>query len=171
MLIPGQDPPISLDYFLETCGYTMKETDVEIMLGAKLVPGDDAQHPAIARWNDWERTLRNELANARAAKTGIDAEKYHREGNSTTGVAEPVREALSATNPAAAEAVLDAARWRFLDEVEASHNFDLTKLIVYYIRLQIAERAAVMNRKHGEENYQEIYKSITEKIHQAYDGE
>lgn len=171
MLSLGQEPPISIDYFLENCSYTMGEEDYQVLLSAVIVPVQKSAHPAIAMWQNWERTLRNELAVLRSQKTGIDYEIYLREGETTTGVSDAVREAGNAANPQIAEDILDSARWRFLDEIEGAHNFDLTKLIVYYLKLQIAERKMMMNQQNGENKYQEIYQGITDKIHQSYDGE
>ncbi|MDC7227158.1 MAG: DUF2764 family protein [Spirochaetales bacterium] len=171
MLILGQEPSVSLEYFLENCRYTMNENDYETLLTAGLIPDNASEYPAVVRWQNFERTLRNELAAVRSQKTGIDYDTYRREGETVTGVADAVREASSAANPEIGEDILDAARWRFLDELESSHNFDLTKLIVYYIKLQISERRKMMNEQNGREKYGEIYQGITDKIHQSYDGE
>ena len=171
MLTLGQEPAISLEYFLENCSYTMTSQDYELMLTAKIEPEGKSDHIAINMWRNWERTLRNELAVARSQKTGIEYEKYLREGDSTTGVSDAVRDAMNAANPKIGEDILDNARWRFLDEIEGTHTFDLTKLIVYYLKLQLLERRRMMNDKDGKEKYQEIYQGITDKIHQSYDGE
>ena len=171
MLTVNQEPPITIDYFLETCRYTMTEKDFSVLQSAALVPSDSASHNAIKKWQDWERTLRNELIKMRSQKTGIDGSKYQRDGDSTTGVFDAAREAFNSVNPKVGEEVLDNARWRYLDELESGHNFDLTKLIVYYLKLQISERKANMNIDNGRIKYQEIYDSITDKIHQSYDGE
>jgi len=171
MLILDQDPPVSLEYFLENCRYTMSEDDYATLISAEIIPKQQSTNSTISMWQNWERSLRNELSAVRSQKTGIDYEKYLREGDSSTGVFDAVRDASGAANPKIGEDILNAARWRYLDELESTHNFDLTKLIVYYLKLQIAERRNLMNFKNGEEKYKGIYQDITEKIHQAYDGE
>ena len=171
MLTLGQEPSISLDYFLENCRYTMSDKDYETLAEAKIVPGSKSDNSAIQLWQNWERSLRNELSVVRGQKTGIDYEKYLRDGEKATGVFDAVREASNAANPKIGEDILDAARWRYLDEIEGTHSFDLTKLIVYYLKLQLLERRSIMNDKNGREKYQDIYQGITDKIHQSYDGE
>ena len=166
-----QDPPITSEYFLDTCRYTISEKDYQILQSARLLPEEVTGHPALEQWNAWETALRNELAKLRAANTGMDAEPYLREGGNGSGSFETAREAAGAANPAAGEDVLDMARWRYLDDMGTGHIFDMTALIIYYLKLQIAERRVVRTPEAGKVNYQEIYDRITAKIHQSHDGE
>lgn len=166
-----QEPPITSEYFLDACKYTIKEKDYSILLMATLRPEGTAVHPAIAKWYAWETTLRNELVKIRAQNTGFDSQQFIREGGSFAGGFDIAREATGAQNPAISEDVLDRARWRYLEEMEIGHIFDMTALIVYYLKLQIAERRRIMTTEVGTENYKEIYNRITEKIHQSHDGE
>ncbi len=171
MLSSNQQPSITIDYFLETCRYTLSEKDFNTLIKADIVPGGEKVNGVLEKWQNWERSLRNELVKMRSQKTGIDSEKYLREGDTATGVFDAAREAFGSANPKIGEDILDNARWRFLDELEFGHNFDLTKLIIYYLKLQIAERKKNMNDEAGSVKYKEIYDSITDKIHQSYDGE
>ncbi|MDC7125972.1 MAG: DUF2764 family protein [Spirochaetales bacterium] len=170
MLVFNQAPQITVEYFLETCRYTLSEKDYETLISSVDTEGGE-KHPAVKQWLLFEKSLRNELVKMRASKLGKDADKYMRPGDSTTGVYDAAREAFGASNPKAGEEILNEARWRYLDEIENTHNFDLTKLIVYYLKLKIAERKEVMSDKNGEEKYKEIYNGIAEKIHQSYDGD
>lgn len=171
MLVLNQEPPITVEYFLETCSYTLNEKDYETLITAINAPVEAPLHPTIAAWQNWERSLRNELVKMRAVKTEMDSEKYLREGDASTGVFDAAREAFGAANPKIGEQILDSARWRYLDELENSHNYDFTKLIVYYLKLQITERKRIMTDHNGENKYKEIYNGIADKIHQSYDGE
>ena len=172
MLQKDTEPPITLDYFLETCRYTVSESDYTVIEGAGILPGQNISgNDAIGKWNMWETTLRNELARLRAGNTGIEAGRYLVDSETAAGPADIARSAVNASNPRVGEDILDAARWNFLDEMESGHNFDLTSLIVYHLKLQIAVRKKMMNRQQGEEKYRELYDSIADKIHQSYDGE
>jgi hypothetical protein len=166
-----QEPPITSEYFLDTCRYTLKEKDYQTLLMASITPEGQAVHPVIAKWYAWEITLRNELVKIRAQNTGFDAEQFLVENDSNSSAFESVREATAAANPAIGEDVLDRARWRFLEEMEMGHIFDMTALVVYYLKLQIAERRKVMTVKKGSGNYKELYNRIMAKIHQSHDGE
>ena len=115
--------------------------------------------------------MRNELVKMRAQNTGFDAGSFVREGGNGSGSFDTAREAAGASNPAVGEEVLDRARWRYLEEMEIGHIFDMTALIVYYLKLQIAGRRTVMTAEAGSSMYREIYDRITAKIHQTRDGE
>ena len=166
-----QEPPITSEYFLDACKYTITEKDYQTLLMATIMPEGVPSHPAIAKWYAWEITLRNELVKLRAQLTGFEAEQFIKETDSTCGGFDIAREASGAANPALGEEVLDRARWRYLEEMEIGHIFDMTALIVYYLKLQIAERRKVMNVENGTANYKELYNRITAKIHQSHDGE
>ena len=166
-----QAPPVTAEYFLETCKYTLKDADYKILISALLLPEAGSDFPAVSKWRSWETTLRNELARLRAQNTGFDADEFIKECDFMTGAYSAAKDALSAADPAAGEYLLDKARWTFLDELELGHHFDLTKLVVYYLKLQIAERRSAMTKENGEKKYEELYNHITDKIHQSYDGE
>ncbi|MBI9105522.1 MAG: DUF2764 family protein [Spirochaetales bacterium] len=166
-----QEPPITIEYFLDACSYTIKEKDFHILQMATILPEGKPSHPAIASWYAWEMTLRNELVKMRALNTGFDAAQYLREGDNVSGPFDAAREAVSSANPALGEDVLDRARWRYLEEMQMGHIFDMTALIVYYLKLQIAQRRKVMTVEKGTRIYKDLYNRITAKIHQSNDGE
>lgn len=166
-----QEPPITSEYFLENCSYTLSEKDYNILRTATMLPQGTPEHSAVAKWFSWEITLRNELVKMRAQNTGFDSEQFLMEGEYATGAFDTAREAVGSSNPAVGEDILDRARWRYLEDMEMGHIFDLTALIVYYLKLQIAERRKVMTVEQGTGNYKELYNRITEKIHQSHDGE
>ena len=98
----------------------------------------------------------------RAGKKGQDGEKYISAGTVETGVLETAREAFSCASPLDGEAVLDRARWEYLDMLEAGHYFDLGRLIIYFLQLQILYRKAQINREKGKSGFEELYRNITE---------
>lgn len=56
---------------------------------------------------------------------------------------------LSESNPLEAEIKLSALRWRFIEEKEPGHYFDLDFLVCYYLKLQILERLSKFDKKEG----------------------
>ncbi len=59
-----------------------------------------------------------------------------------------------------AEEYLNRERWIFLEELEVGHFFDLEKLIVYSIRLQLLERKKFFSMEKGKEHFLEMYEQI-----------
>lgn len=156
---------MSLDEFFDCCETTITEKDFNILKSAKLIPVDDSvsPEPVLEKWNSRERSLRNELVKMRAGKKGVDSEKYIAAGSLETGVIETAREAFGAPSPLDAELILDKSRWEFLEMLEAGHFFDLGKLVIYSLQLQLLQRKARINKEAGKAGFDEIYSSITGK--------
>ncbi len=148
--------------FLSTCETTISEKDFEDLKASLLLPiqGAVVSDPLLKGWYDWENTLRCELVKLRAAKKGTDAEKYITDNPGEAGLAEVAREAFNQSSPLESEKVLDRARWEYLDMLEAGHLFDIGKLIIYYLKLQLLNRRALLNREIGQQEYEKIYADI-----------
>ena len=166
MLRFEMEKPLPLDEFLSRCRVEMGEGEYKVLLSASIHPIGlhEPADPTLKRWWNWERTLRNELARLRAQRKGLDPERFLKPADWQVGPAEIAREALTRDDPLQTEEFLDRARWSFLGELEAGHFFDLGRLIVYFLRLQILHRRAFFNREAGTSRFQSIYTRITEEI-------
>lgn len=162
MLMWDSDKFMTESEFLYACESTVAEKDFETLKAALLIPvqGAAVTNPALKSWYDWENTLRSELVKLRAAKKGTDAEKYISDNPGEAGVVEIAREAFNQNSPLDGEKILDQARWDYLDMLEAGHMFDIGKLIVYYLKLQLLNRRAVLNKDKGQQEYEKIYADI-----------
>ena len=162
MLMWDSDKFMTESEFLYACESTVAEKDFETLKAALLIPvqGAAVTNPVLKSWYDWENTLRSELVKLRAAKKGTDAEKYISDNPGEAGVVEIAREAFNQASPLDGEKILDQARWDYLDMLEAGHMFDIGKLIIYYLKLQLLNRRAVLNKDKGQQEYEKIYADI-----------
>lgn len=164
-------PPSSTE-FLDMCRDRLEPEDFSLLERAALTPnGDpsavdlefetllDGPH-VVAAWLSWESRLRDELIRLRAPKLDVDGGRHLSGAAYTTGVYEIAREAVVAASPLEGEEILDRARWRYLDELEVGHFFDVAKLIIYYLKVQILERRSLFDRKHGEQRFGALYSAI-----------
>lgn len=167
-----QDHTPSSIEFLELCRSQIEPEDLALLERARLAP-DGAPIPVdlefetlldgqqtVRAWLNWESRLRDELVRLRAPKLETDASRFLSEAGYATGVYETAREAVSAASPLEAEELLDRARWRYLDELESGHFFDIAKLIIYYLKVQILERRALFSRERGEERFDAVYSAV-----------
>lgn len=163
------DPP-DINTFLEKCNMRLKERDYRYVKNSCLFDFDTSGkdiHPIYSKWLEWEMSLRNLLVRERASELKIDPAKYLRRANSTAQLHEIVRGAAHAENPLAGEAVLNKARWLFLDELEAGrHFFDVEKIIIYYLRLQLIQRKVRFTTDRGKKNFDSNYNKIMENYSQ-----
>jgi len=162
MLTLESDKFMTENEFLYACESTVAEKDFETLKASLLLPvqGVAVSDPVLRSWYDWENTLRSELVKLRATKKGTDAEKYISDNPGEAGVVEVAREAFNQSSPLEGEKVLDKARWDYLDMLESGHMFDIGKLIIYYLKLQLLNRRALLNRDRGQQEYEKIYADI-----------
>ena len=161
------DSPVILDSaaFLATCESNMEAEDFRLLSGCRLDPAEGGEgHPLLRKWRDWEISLRNELVRLRAQNLKADAEAWLREGGGAAGLTDAVREAAGMASPLEAELRLDRLRWSFLDELESGHIFDLERLMVYFLKLQLLERHLCFSADRGGASYRDIYQSVVSQI-------
>lgn len=155
-------PGITVDSFLSTCKLHLTVSDYTILVNSSIkVPESEGSLAGIAKvcW-DWEKSLRNELAKLRAAKMNISSDEYIRIGETIFDTYRIAAEAIKIESPLEAEGFLNAARLEFLDSVSVGHYFDLTFLVIYYLKLQIFDRVSSFDIDSGYKKYREIYTNI-----------
>lgn len=167
--------------FIALCAGELSPADFALLLEASIEPdpegspeaegssgdyasetgGPDASGRQTLRlWVSWERALRNELVKLRAQRLAVDGGRYLAEASFVPGVFEVAREAVGAETPLEGEAVLDRARWGKLDELETGHYFDVVKILLYSLRLQILGRRAQRTTERGRTSFDALYGAI-----------
>lgn len=171
------DSFLSVEDFLEICRRFMGDSDYAELESA-VVPLDPEQEPGnavLAAWHQRKRGLQNHLAMLRAAKKEQSADKHLRPDTDgrlhleLPGVLEAARAAAQEQSPLRAEEVLLRWEWNLLDELEVGHFFDLERLIIYYLRLQVLSRKARFNRPDGEARFKEVYEGVSQNFYGSED--
>ena len=161
MLFFDSEKFMSQEEFFECCETTISEKDFNTLKSAAVLPELNPNNNCVlSKWNSWENSLRDELVKLRAAKKGIDADKYAGGNAGESGVFELARDAFNASSPLEAETLLNKGRWEYLEMLESGHIFDLGKLIIYYLQLQILERKSQINHEKGQQNFKTLYSAI-----------
>jgi hypothetical protein len=93
----------------------------------------------LRRYKDFEKTLRQELVLFRQ----VNKEEAEYKPSGALG-----QHTLEGT-PLEIEVKLILLRWKFIEELEAEHYFDLEFLIFYYLKLQILERLFRFDKEKG----------------------
>jgi len=121
-------------------------------------------------WREWETALRNELVMLRGKKKGVETEEYLIGSPGIITAQQIAREAFVQESPLQAEDTLNRARWSYLDDLEVGHYFDIEKILVYALRLQILERKALFDEEKGREMFEKIYAEVTSPIYDNASG-
>jgi hypothetical protein len=160
------DPPMTEEEFIDICTKECSEKDFTLLQSISLTPpGSSGEtNTVVDSFYTWERSLRNELVILRAKKKGVDPDAYIREGNEDLGSVQTARGALMSESPLAVEETLNKARWIYLDQLETGHYFDLEKLAVYKLKLEILENKAKTDKERGKEMYHTIMDHCDKKL-------
>jgi len=103
--------------------------------------------PSVLReFKVFERNLREELSEWRKAqKSGGE---YR--------LPPALRAFVSEGNPLEIEKKLLHARWKFLEEKESEHYFDLEFLVIYFLKLQLLERMFTFDKEKGTQMFDSV---------------
>ncbi len=150
MLFFDVKPSMSVESFLADCRRLLTGPDYSLV--ARLLSEDDPEsssgersptttpNPAWKAWVRFNRDFRNELAWYRANRLSKDPQRYLRGLRfAEPFLAEQIQQASKTSNPLEAQKFLDKVKWRFLDEIERGHYYDIEFLCVYGLRLKILE--------------------------------
>ena len=161
MLFFDSEKFMTQEEFFECCEATISEKDFNTLKSALILPEENPDfNSVLTKWNNWESSLRDELVKLRAVKRGLDSDKYMSGSAGESGVSELARDAFNAPSPLEAETLLNRGRWEYLEMLESGHFFDLGKLIIYYIQLQILERKSQIDHEKGQQNFKTLYSTI-----------
>jgi hypothetical protein len=152
----------SREDFLLTCRQHISARHYRLLVSASTA---DLQAAAagcktLDLWCQWEISLRNELVRLRAKKRGREAETYLVESPGVLAPQTIAREAFAQDSPLQAEDTLNRGRWSYLDELEVGHYFDIEKILIYALRLQILARKALFDEEKGREMFDKVYSEI-----------
>jgi len=162
MLHFGVKPAISLEKFMQACQELLSEEDNKILKDCtqQNIYESNLNQTTFNKWRAFDTILRNELVKIRAGYRKIDPAKYLRQDGITESYIFHL--ALSAhRNPSILEGekTLDDGRWRFLDELEQGHYFDLDFLLVYCLKLLILEKWEKINEVDKKKSLEEALRS------------
>ena len=163
MLFYEEAAPLTRSEFVELCGIELADKDIELLLNSSISSLDSLTPTSatLEEWRTWERGLRNELVKLRAHNKGWEPSEYLRESDDVLGLHETAREAVNESSPLEGEDSLNKARWSYLDELETGHYFDVERLVVYCLKLQILERRAGFGKDQGTANFEMLIEGLS----------
>jgi hypothetical protein len=119
---------------------TIKNSDINYDLIKNDDPGE------VRNWKEMNSVLRGELASIRKARKRNLHEKYHGE----------IAKIFEEQNPLLMEKAVEHIRWNFIEEKEPDHNFDLERVILYYLKIRILTRLLAFNKEKGKERLEKL---------------
>ncbi|MDD5097507.1 MAG: DUF2764 family protein [Candidatus Omnitrophica bacterium] len=142
-------PALTLKGFLSSCADLLNPSELTLIQQAISTDAyalNVCVPTTLLKWKEFDLSLRNELARARAIRKKIPVEKFLRPANlSDINITHIAQAAIRNPSILEAEKYLDLERWKVLDEISSGHYFDLDFLLVYALKLVILERWEKIN--------------------------
>lgn len=154
-----ESPPITGAEFLRACEDNVSRRDHEDLRHIVEGEPDKAVHPFVRDWLCRETLLRNEIAIARAARLGVEADPFLRycefyEPYTAAAVAEIMggREDSRVVGPSPRdrEMAFDRFRWAVLDEMTVFTPFGIEAIFAFALKLGMALGWARLDAKKGQ---------------------
>ena len=111
----------------------------------------------INQWREWERSLRLNLARARAIKFKRDVPEAPVSPETAVAAA---KTAMAIDSPLEAELFLDKARWNAIESFMGYDIFSESAVYAYLLKLLLIERRTAFNAEEGFIEYQGLYAAI-----------
>jgi hypothetical protein len=171
-LLFEQEKSVDVNEFLAFCHRQLSQTDYHLLTKASLedFPEPEKPNPVLTNWQNWEKALRNELVKLRAHELGFEPTDME-EAPDVLEVKDLAREVFSQDSPLQAELMLMRARWDYLERLEINHFFDIEKLIIYYLKLQLLARKEQFKKEYGEEQFEKNYNTIKDRFYNREETE
>jgi len=146
----GAPPPISGAELARRCRELLPAEDADEVAAALEGHLDGLESRAGRAWRHLETQLRNAVARRRAHALDTPAAPSLRShAGYRVDVDAAVEAAFAESDPLRRERALDGLRWRLLGELEALDRWGLPAVLVYALRLRLAERWAIFDRDAG----------------------
>ena len=162
-------PPFTPEEFRFRCQGVLGEADLaelDLLLAGQSAEGRTAFSKA---WAGGDAQIRNAAAKGRAAKLGVEAKPYLK---SHPGYAvwldKEVGDALAKANPLERETGVDAARWKYVEDLAREDASGLPAVLAFAVQLMLASRRAALKEEAGRERLEELVSRLEE--HAASSG-
>ena len=156
-------PPYSPADFRFRCQGVLSDADMaelDLLLAGR---AEEGRTSFSREWAAADAQIRNTAAKARAAKLGVEAKGYlHSHPGYAVWLDKEVSDALSKANPLAREMGLDAARWKYVEDLALEDAFGLQAVLAFAVKLTLVARWAAFNDQAGRERLEKLVSQLEE---------
>ena len=177
-LMYDQKPPMSSESFKDLARPLIDKNDMNLLDRISLDPGEATGNKLIDDWQEWERSLRSNLAIQRAKK--LDRKRPENamdtgQGSLPAAMKDASSVAVAAVTheytPLEVELYLDKERWAVIDLLSGYNYFSKNNVFAYYLKILLLERRQLFNAETGFAEYKSIYTQIIESPHDIIDDD
>lgn len=144
----GKPLSITREWFLTEAEKWLNKKDFQILHDVNIndfvVKNQDSK--LLKQYKRFEYNIRYELSKLRKARK--KGEKYK--------ISALFSKIISENNPLEIERKLLYLRWKFIEEIELGHYFDLEYVVSFYLKMQILERFFSFDKEKGKQKFESL---------------
>lgn len=147
---------VSAGDFIFECEKWLGGRDLEILHGVNIdsIGLDVKDSFVVKEWKEFNKGLKEDLAGVRRSKKSLVGEKVS--SAYPAGSVSRYREIFEENTPLLMEKKMERIRWDFIEWYESWYDFDINRLVLYLLKLQILERLAGFNKEKGEKIFDRL---------------
>ncbi|MFH1797984.1 MAG: DUF2764 family protein [Candidatus Omnitrophota bacterium] len=144
----GKEPDISSEEFLNECKKWVSWKEMELLnaAGAGFYEHQKSEMPCLKEWAEFDGELKSSLSKFRKAE----------QSGKPASVQGNIKGVVDQETPLLMELAIEGIRWDFLEHKSAGYQFDINWLVLYFLRLQIAERIEKFDKDEGEKVFYKL---------------
>ena len=139
-LFIDKESHITMDVFLEEAEKWLSKEEIEILVSLE---DKNNKVETITKWNSFFEKIQKEIVLKRQARR---EKREIKEGTYSQKI-------FSGGTPLEMEMKYEEIKWEYIDSIEVNYNFDLNKIVCYYLKLKIIERIKEFDKERGERKF------------------
>ena len=157
-------PPFTPEEFRFRCQGVLNDRDMAELDGVLAGRPADGYSAFSQAWAAADAQIRNTVARTRAIALGVESKGFlHSHTGYSVWLDREVTEAMAKANPLAREMGLDAARWKFVDDVALADAFGLSAVLAFAVKLRLVARWATLEEEAGRKRLEELVSQLEER--------
>lgn len=146
----AEESYMSKEHFLIEAKKWLKDEDFLMLAKAKInfYQPQSRDSKVLRDYKNFEQSLAQKIADFRISK-GAAFSSFGAQKTSENNFGNGIDLNLNEGTPLDIEVRLLKVRWKFIENLEGGHVFDLEALILYFLKLQILERLFIFNKEKG----------------------
>lgn len=162
MLHFEENPPISMERFLDSCEQSMGTRDYSLVRDLATGNLDSIKQECafLTQWNNFIVTLKQSLHEARALALSRTDEHDSSANDKDFHIEEVVKLAMQTENPLESELLLMRFQWEKAEELLSTRVFDREVLFTYAIQLALLERKALFTPLEGNTEFKRLFSNL-----------
>lgn len=163
----GSDSYMSVETFLSMCRGKITKKDYATLEKVALSDEVVESNSFVKAYTRFRSCVEKELAYQRSLALGIDSDEYRNDGAKDNYISSVVRKAVNELSPLEGEKLILSLYFSFLDRnVKTGHNYDITFLISYVLKLQLLSRRSSFEKQKGKVEFNRLFNTLKKEIFQ-----